>query len=751
MINCPKCGEEVPAGKNFCPECGEQVSRLERHTVDLRRTEDRFEEAIASTGRYKVKKLLGRGGMGLVYHAIDKELGIEVAIKSLPPELSGDARSLNQLRQEAKLSMQLTHQNIVRLYDLKEAQDSRLLVMEYIPGFSLSDYLFHREKLCEEEVWEILKPVASALDYAHSRKVIHRDIKPSNILFKTILSVQEVADYYQKEGKFPAEMEIRVADFGIARTVSDSISRLSNMPVSGTLTYMSSEQIRGKRQTHFTDVYSLAVVAYELLCGHPPFFQGEITYQIINEPAELIPGVKPEYMQAILKALSKNPEDRPQTCAEFIQLPEKLGKEKDQWALVPSAPAPEPAISPPAAPAAKQEPSPPAYPKAPAKKSRSRLFISLGVIALILILGPAGYFGVKYSKKPGSKTPEKKTETQPAPEPALKPVTEPALKPGVKPAPKPGAEPAPVPGKVELLWKAGKNSPDAHKGKVNSVSISLSQGLVASGGEDGSIKLWSLSNGALLKTLKAHSLGVNSIAISPGGGILASGSRDSKIKLWRIPSGELIRTIDSGLGEIHSVCFGPEAKYLASASMNSIKLWNVSDGGLYKKLGGTFSSLGGTVAFSPKGRIVASGGTNYIIKLWDIESGKDIATLKGPMMATINSLSFSPGGSLLASAGTDKNVKLWDVPGEKLIRTLGSHQKSVSSLAFSPSGKIIASASADETIKLWRASGGLIQSIQAHPASSISLVGNYLASGGCPENEDASCQTGEVRLYKINW
>jgi serine/threonine protein kinase len=169
-----------------------------------------------------------------------------------------------------------------------EYSTPRLLVMEFVPGFSLSDYLFLREKLSEEEAWEILRQVASALDYAHTQKVIHRDVKPSNILFKTEMTVQEVADYYKKEGKFPDDLAFKVADFGIARTVSDSISRLSNMPVSGTLTYMSSEQIRGKRQTQVTDVYSLAVVAYELLCGHPPFYQGEITYQIINESPDPI-------------------------------------------------------------------------------------------------------------------------------------------------------------------------------------------------------------------------------------------------------------------------------------------------------------------------------------------------------------------------------------------------------------------------------------------------------------------------------
>ena len=391
IIKCPKCGNQVLEGHKHCSACGERLPEYPVSEPLPSRTEAAFEEAVAKKGRYAIKKLLGRGGMGLVYHAHDSELGIDVAIKSLPAEFSNDPRGLNQLKEEAKMSMQLTHQNIVRLYDLKEALDTKYLVMEYVQGFNLSEYLLVRGKLGEEESWEILKYVASALDYAHSQKVIHRDIKPGNILFKTTLTAQEFAEHFHKEGKFPADTEIKVADFGIAKTVSDSMSRMSNMAISGTLSYMSREQVRGKHQTQATDIYSLAVVAYEMLAGNPPFHQGEITYQILNEEPEPIPGVKPEYMAAILQNLSKDAEERSASVTEFISLPEKFRVHPELLAVAQHQAKPPSAITP-------ETPAPPPEAIVPGSKFAYAKWTAI-IVAVMLILGSGGYFLYKRSIK----------------------------------------------------------------------------------------------------------------------------------------------------------------------------------------------------------------------------------------------------------------------------------------------------------------------------------------------------------------
>jgi serine/threonine protein kinase len=745
MSVCSKCGAKVPEDIRFCPQCGHRQAPSTGETGEhLNRAESAFEEAIKSRGRYSIKRLLGRGGMGLVYHAFDSELGIEVAIKSLPPELSGDPHGLRQLREEAKLSMQLTHHNIVRLYDLKEAGYIRFLVMEYVPGFTLSEYLLVRGRLGETEAWEILKQAAQALDYAHSQKVIHRDIKPGNFLFKTSMNQNQLADYFLREGKFPPELVIKLADFGIARTLSDSISRLSNVPISGTLSYMSREQVRGKAQTPATDIYSLAVVAYELLNGTPPFHQGEITYQILNEEPELIPGVKPEYMMAIIKGLSKNPEDRPSSASEFLSLPEKLKNDPELPNMIAKAAAaaaspshsrpeslpPEPKSEMPAPlPVLDSKPSGETVMAPKIAKQQSALWIAIAVVAVLAALSVFLLF--RNLQKPAAHAPGAK------PQPA---------KPGPRPTP-----PPPMPATLtELVWKAGKNSPSiSHKGRVNAVAFNPGGSLLASGGEDGTIRLWNVADGSLLRTLPGHNKSINSLSFGGGGRILASAGSDGEIKLWSIPGGEPVKTISSSRS-VNCVRVSPAGSLLAFSGLGMVRLAKFPGGELLKPLKAPLLVSVTSLAFNPRGKTLAAGGLNSMLQIFDLESGESLKTIYGPVAFSINSLEFSPGGGIIAAACSDKIVRLWNAETGKSAGVLTGHKKAVRAVAFSRNGNL-ASAGPDG-IRLWNGkSGVLIGSIDGLSAYALSWSGNFLASGGCPEPGQSSCEPGEVRLYKVNW
>ena len=719
MIICSKCNQEIPAGTKFCPACGqEQVPDL-APAEDALKGDSLFEKAINSKGRYQIKRLLGRGGMGMVYHAFDSELGIEVAIKSLPPEVSNDPRGLSQLKQEAKLSMQLTHQNIVRLYDLKEAENNKYLVMEYVPGFNLSEYLLVRGRLREEEAWDILKHVAAALDYAHSQKVIHRDIKPGNILFKTTMTPEQFADYYARENQFPPGAEIKVADFGIARTVSDSISRMSNMPVSGTLSYMSREQVRGKPQTHKTDIYSLAVVAYELLNGNPPFHQGEITYQILNEEPEPIEGVKQEYMLAILRALKKEAEKRPDSVTEFIELAEKYRKDPGLYQRETADQAGE-----------QTQPLPQMTPmERNAQRIAQQKLPYFTIIAVTAILGlfVIGFFTLRSAREKSrgqEKIPLGQTGAKPAEIPAIK-------------------------SSAEMLWKVGRNAPGvAHRGKVNAVAISPSGNIVASAGQDQVIKLWNASDGSLIKNLKGHSDEINALAFSPGGSKLASAAGDGKIKFWTVPGGELAKTIDSGMG-VNSVRFSPDGQTLASAAFGVVKLWSVSSGEQVKSFKAPLLMSISSVAISPDGKMLAASGSNYIINVWDLKAGKIERSIYGPVpTSSANAITFSPGGGLIAVAGSDKQVKLWNSYSGKSAGIIEAHAKTVTALDWSASGNL-ATVSTDGKAKIWAPHGMLIARFDNLSASSVSFVGDLFASAGCPNPGENSCDIGEVRLFKI--
>lgn len=250
--------------------------------------------------RYRIVRKLGEGGMGLVYLAEDTELGTRVAIKFVPPMLSGNVRAIKALKREAATAMQLSHPHIVRLHDLHTDGHQKFLVMEYIEGKTLEEFLAEQEddQIGFEEALPIAQQVAEALDFAHQRNVLHRDLKPSNIM----IAVDGTA---------------KLLDFGIARELKDSYTRVTGHETSGTLPYMSPEQLRGQPPSPRMDIYSLAAVLYECLCGHAPFYTGDLRHQILEESPQPL-----EHPQAagLLCALAKDPEERPASGAELVAL-----------------------------------------------------------------------------------------------------------------------------------------------------------------------------------------------------------------------------------------------------------------------------------------------------------------------------------------------------------------------------------------------------------------------------------------------
>ena len=207
--------------------------------------------------RYRILRQLGQGGMGSVWLAEDILLdGKLFAIKMLPSILVSNKRAYNQLKAEALVSMKLVHQNIVALRAFEENGNNPFLVMDYIEGETLDDLLEQRgTKNSQEEIVRLLKPIAEALDYAHKEGVVHRDVKPSNVMIR-------------KDG------HPFILDFGIAREIQETMTRVTGKMSSGTLMYMSPEQLNGDSPKPTQDVYSFAAMVYECLTGDPPFCLG---------------------------------------------------------------------------------------------------------------------------------------------------------------------------------------------------------------------------------------------------------------------------------------------------------------------------------------------------------------------------------------------------------------------------------------------------------------------------------------------
>ena len=256
-------------------------------------------EGTLLAGRYRIVRQLGQGGMGSVWLAEDTQLDNKLfAIKMLPSILVCNKRAYRQLKDEALVAMKLTHTNIVTLRAFEENNGNPFLVMDYIDGQTLDDYLAEKGKLSEGETIKLLKPIALALDYAHGEGVVHRDVKPANVMLR-------------KDG------HPFILDFGISREMQETMTRVTGKLSSGTLLYMSPEQLRGLPPKPAQDVYSFAAMAYECMSGHPPFYRGAIEDQIKNEqPEPLEPHII--IRGPVSQGLSKNPEARPSNCAAVV-------------------------------------------------------------------------------------------------------------------------------------------------------------------------------------------------------------------------------------------------------------------------------------------------------------------------------------------------------------------------------------------------------------------------------------------------
>jgi len=266
-------------------------------------------------GRYTLVKILGRGGMGIVWLARDEELEREVALKFLPDLIMHDRALLNELKRETKRSLELTHKNIVRIYDFVHDERSGCISMEYIDGKPLSNLRAEKEEKVFEpnELSGWISQLCDALDYAHNyARIIHRDLKPANLM------VNQRGD-------------LKVSDFGIARSLGDTVSRLTmEQGRSGTLVYMSPQQLDGERATHLDDIYSLGATLYDLLTSKPPFYSGNIDRQIHERIApsmterrkefNIEPALVPQsWEDAVAACLAKDPTQRPQSAAEVAQ------------------------------------------------------------------------------------------------------------------------------------------------------------------------------------------------------------------------------------------------------------------------------------------------------------------------------------------------------------------------------------------------------------------------------------------------
>ncbi len=347
MPYCSECGKDYQDTAKFCPHCGSPNAlsgsnnsgtdnaehthihhktdtpefQTEKHSSSSSYGAYRLEDlpvGFIIDDRYEVKKKLGQGGFGAVYLAYDNKMAIEKALKIIPESVASDKEAMSDLHAEARTMVSLNHENVVRVYDVHDTGSIKYIDMEYVAGKPLNEVKLDYEgkKLPENTVKELAVKIAKGLGYAHRNKVIHKDIKPQNIMLT-------------KDGN------IKIMDFGLSETVRTSMSRVANSSSSGTLVYMSPEQVKGTDVGKESDIYSFGALLYELLSGHPPFYKGAIEYQIFNEKPGDLEGISDELNAVIQKCLEKEYQDRFREFDALIML--LKGKDRDSKDINPES------------------------------------------------------------------------------------------------------------------------------------------------------------------------------------------------------------------------------------------------------------------------------------------------------------------------------------------------------------------------------------------------------------------------------
>lgn len=659
---------------------------------------------LGRLGPFRIRRLLGRGGMGMVFQAYDPDLDREVAIKVIEPRLLGNEVARQRFCREARAAAAVSHDHIVAVHQVAEDERSGLpyLVMQWVQGESLEQRLQREGKLPPALVARLGMQAAAGLAAAHAAGLIHRDIKPANILLES-----------------PHD-RVKLTDFGLARAVED-IRLTGTGVVAGSPLYMSPEQARGEAVDHRTDLFSLGTVLYEAASGRSPFVAPtplSVLRRITDEKVPPLHQIDPDFprglSEIIDRLLAKDPQERyPSALAVAEVLATELARHHQLTPLeLPAGVCLDSHCF--------SLPTPPWTARmrrlGHAALRRLRPWrpllpwlggACLGAVLTLLLL--------------------------PQPRPIERIVEVPQLR---------TSGPAP-----EIVL-------DGRAGSVWSLAFATADRLVV-GAEDGSLRLWDLLRAAdggegLLKTFEPlqngniwsidvspqgkymvsacddsavvlwnlhtlrfeglkfpHPHSARSAAFSPDGRFLATGDRNSTVRLWDLDTQVPVELLGHR-GTIHSLAFSPDSQRLAStASDGSILLWNLDPQTWlnrvnlehYLRLAEHRGPVYG-VTFCPQGEHLASCGWDGTVRLWNATDGTQLLSIKahdGDAWA----VSFGGDGQWLASCGSDGSVKVWKVPeGREIFHWRG--ERGMHIVRFGPDGRTLAAAGRDGLVRIWR-------------------------------------------------
>ena len=313
-MTCPACGSAAPEGSRFCPSCGRPFAATEAPTVMIDAPTQlsgvmtapltEFAPGAIVAGRYRIERMLGRGGMGVVYQAHDQRLDHAVALKFLPASLARDPRRLSQFHSEVRLARRISHPNVCRVYDIGDVDGHLFLSMEYIEGEDLAAALRRRGPYAEHDAVDLIRQICAGLAAVHAEGVLHRDLKPANIMIN-------------------AAGHAQLMDFGIAAGGDlDESERITE----GTPHYMAPEQLRGGAVSKQSDIYALGLVMYEIFTGRRLFESrtlaalSELQQNLGSDAPPGLGSIEPRLQDAVKACLHPDPARRPSSAAEAASM-----------------------------------------------------------------------------------------------------------------------------------------------------------------------------------------------------------------------------------------------------------------------------------------------------------------------------------------------------------------------------------------------------------------------------------------------
>ena len=630
--------------------------------------------------RYRVMRLLSdTSGFGRVYEAFERST--PKVLKVLKERHSLNPKAVELFEQEAEVLSRLRHPGIPLVkpdgcfrFLPREGNPMLCLVMEKIDGPNLLEWMRQQGgyPISDEQALNWLQQLAKILHLVHQQNYFHRDIKPENIMLRS-------------------SGQLVLVDFGAAREMT--YTYFAQLGGTGGITRISSagytppEQERGQAVPQ-SDFYALGCTFIFLLTGKSPSTPD--IYDSLNNQMhwrQYAPHVSPQLADFIDRLTAPRAADRPKSTDELMSELNRLVQSGfdgvNREATLEEATGETKAgknnsavFSQRLGAGAKKLSLPPqtiAQPPLTFMQERASFLRRWGWLLGLLCVAIASIPTLWILEQQGV-------------------VSFPLGRLG-------SIEDEPYEVGIALT---------GHDSAVDELSLSRNQQILASGGDDRTVYLWSMVDRSILQTLDAHENPINALAISPNDRYLASGGDDLYIVVWDIETGERLQTLTGHEQSINDLRFTSDGQTLISASADrTIKTWDWQSGEERQTLVGHGGFIN-AIALSPEGRTLVSGSADTTIKVWDLETGEEVSQLLGHT-SFVNDLAISPDGKWLASGAADGKIKLWNLGTEIEVRTIDEHESYVNAVLFSPDGRTLISSSADQTIKLWDVSSGELQ------------------------------------------